>query len=335
MATVCAIVLPLTVFKNRKEEKIEPIIPVVNQALPSTEVAYSVSTLCLANAISANTSIFTEVQHDQENNDWNEWNGWNSMPNGQDSLREVLKYCSQYMYVADKMLDNTLTELPDKFTHESLKDGTEQYNCVFNKDKEFECYFNFKEKLSEDKSDVRITGVLGVKGSDLVVEGTRKNVSIDKPSNVQLDVKFEKSKSNGWWWEEQRNPILSFKQRTDAKDNIIYSFEYNERRQNVYIVEMSCDKSYKVGENAYSRLNMNVTTYYNEAIFWPGSGHGSSTQSKTYNFVVEKDYYGNLVLYLYWVDSYLFIDVRDKNGYYYYYLSEFNKDDPFGEYGKH
>ena len=46
------------------------------------------------------------------------------------------------MYVAEKMLNNNLKAEPDEFTHKTTKDG-EEYNCVFNKDKAFECSFKF------------------------------------------------------------------------------------------------------------------------------------------------------------------------------------------------
>ena len=345
-ATVCAIVLPLTVFKN-KEEQITPVIPVVNQALPTTEAAYSISTLSLANAISANTNLIADVSQSilmapndpgdegDPNGGWNDWDGWGYMPNGQNSLREVLRYCSQYMYVADKMINNNLKALPDEFTHTSLKDGSEQYNCVFNKDKDFECSFDFKEKLSSDQSDVRINGVLGVKKSKLVVEGNRKNVESDQPSNLKLDVKFEKSQSYKNWW-EQKNPVLSFQERINEKKDTVYSFTYSESNRDIYIVEMSCLGTTKQGDETYGALEMNVTTYVKtQTGYWPGAGYGYYYQPITYPFTVEKDMYGNLVLYLYSYGSKLFIDVRDQNGRYYYYLSEFNEHDSFGDYGKH
>ena len=99
---------------------------------------------------------------------------------------------------------------------------------------------------------------------------------------------------------------------------------------------MSCIGSSKLGDETYGSLEMNVTTYVKtQTGYWPGAGYGYYYQPITYPFTVEKDMYGNLVLYLYSYGSKLFIDVRDEQGRYYYYLSEYNKDDCFGEYGKH
>lgn len=347
-ATVAAIVLPLTVFK--KNEQLVPVIPVVNQALPGTEAAYSISTLSLANAISANTSIVSDVSRaimlqnepggpggpGGYNEGWNEWDGWGYMPNGQNSLREVLRYCSQYMYVADKMLNNKLSALPDEFTHTSLKDGSEQYNCIFNKDEEFECSFDFNEKLIRDETEVAVSGVLGVKkNNQIIVEGSRKNVKNDEFASVKLDVKFEKSQSYKNWW-EQKNPILSFRERINENNDTVYSFTYSENNRDIYIVEMSCVGKPDAETETYKTLEMNITTFVKtQTNYWPGAGYGYYYQPITYPFTVEKDENG-LVLYLYTYGSQkLFIGVRDNNGYYCYYLFGVTEDNYFDEYGKH
>ena len=330
VATVAAIVLPLTVFKDKNEN----LIPVLNQALPTTEETYSVSTLSLANAISANVGILTEADQHQQNNGgshgWDSWDGWNRMPNGQNSLNEVLKYCSEYMYVAEKMLNNNLKAEPDEFTHKTTKDG-EEYNCVFNKDKAFECSFKFTESLKENKKEVGVKGVIGVKNTTFEVEGSRRNVEKDEPANLKLDVKFERNQTYWNWW-QQKNPVLSFQER-NYDNKVIYTFTYNEGASNVYVVELYTKQQVDSGNETVvnQSVAMNVTIY--ETIYSPYAGY--YPQPQVFLFTVEKDEDNNLVLWLTNMGTKLFIDVRDTNGNYYYYLSQFNDPDPFGQYGKH
>ena len=344
-ATVLAIVLPLTVFKNQKQNS---IIPIINKQLQTTETAYSVSTLSLANAISINAGTLTEVsqsiqqEYSGENygNGWNDWNGWDKM-GGQDALKEVLSYGTQYMYVVERMLNNNLNQLPDDFQHVGTKDGYEEYNCVFDKDKEFECSFHFFEKPNEDKTLVGVKGELGVKNNTFEVEGKRDNVSDDKPAKVVLNVKFDNNDKYKYWW-EQKNPVLKFEERQDSDGNLVYSFTYSEQYQDRYVVDLTystydvyLDPSDLTKVDVIPWVKMNVTKYNSTYTpYYPGGG-GYYMQPQTFTFDIEKGNDGNLVIYLLNFGAKLFIDVRDENGYYYYYLKDFNENDPFDGHKKH
>ena len=339
LATTLAIVLPVTVFNKGNSNLVTPIIPIVNQNLQTTENTYSIGTLSLANAISANAGMIDQVSQNiqkeaaQDNGPdggaWGGWDGWGRMHNGEDDLKEVLRYGSQYMYTVEKMLNKSLNQLPDEFVHESQKDGSEKYKCIFDKDQEFECSFDFTEKLIEEKNEISIAGVLGIKNNEFVVEGSRDNIQKDKASGLELSVKFEKKETYKEWW-KNKNPILSFKERNDVSGNLVYDFSYSENYQEVYNVMITyMDVS---DTNFYPWVKMEVTKYYPT---WSPYVGGYYNQAQSFVFSIEKDQYGNLVLYLLNFGTKLFIDVRDENGRYYYYLSDLNSQDPFGDYGKH
>lgn len=340
-ATVCAIVLPLTVFKN-KENTITPIVPVLNENFTQAEETYSVSALSLANVISTNVRVLAREQQSYQNQDphrgngWDGWDGWGGIYGGQDTLQTALEYCSQYMYVADTMLNNNLEAKPDDFTYEVNKNGSVDYTLVFNKDKEFECFFSFNENLKENKSEIATKGTLGIKNiaNTFYIEGSRKNITRDGLSDITLDVKFDKDERYKNWW-EQYKPVLTFREREDAENHTVYSFSYKQGYDNIYDVEMSCRETEYPDHTKRQWVEMDITCYTQRwTPYYPGGG-GYYYQPQTFVFSVEKDEMDNLVLYLYNFGSKLFIDVRDKDGKYYYYLSQYNEDDYFAEGGKH
>lgn len=332
-----AIILPITVTKNDKGS----LIPIINNQLAATETAYGVSTLSLANAISFNAELLgnvsTSLKARQNSNQeytggWGGWSGWQYI--NENDLRDVLKDMHPYMYVADKMLKDDLKVSPDVFKHISGK-GYEEYECVFNKDLDFECSFDFKEKLTGDKARVVVNGELGVSKEKFTVEGIRNNVTKDENAEVNLNVKFDNNEKVKPWY-EQKNPTLSFIERTDENDNTCYKFVYSEKSQTMYEIELK-NQFYDDGFGTkFPWVEVDVTKYkaYTTPYF-PG-GWGVYYQPQSYVFSVERGMDGkSLNLYLFGFGQKLFINVLDNNGSYYYYLWDYNTNDPFDNHSKH
>lgn len=332
-----AIILPLTVRQNDSGS----LIPIINQELANTETAYGISTLSIANAISFNANLFKNVSNGvapnalqikkanaDYNGGWGGWTGWTYI--NENDLREILQYAHPYLYVADKMLNNNLKVSPDVFKHTSGKDF-EEYECIFNKDQDFECSFDFKEKLNDNKNKVIVNGELGVYNDKFTVEGIRNNIQKDENAEMNLNVKFSEKP----WWEGHKCPSLSFSEKTDENNNNCYQFVYSEKNQTVYDIKLT-NQYYDDGFGTkFPWVQMEVIKY--KEIFTPYfPGGGYYLQPQSYVFSLERGNDGeSLNLYLFGYGQKLFINVIDNDGAYFYYLWEYNPYDPFGNFSKH